>query len=266
MEDREHKIILKVLITAGVLFLLGSACSADYLPNPVNETQKVSLDTVVDVTGAYTDETDFNGVLSSDIIHDDKLYPSERIALLSGTANIRTNGGKLSLSKAFSADTQYGLFNIEQVLTYGSTEGAHLVGSEEYTLDTAGNWTYSKDAIRCVFAEAASKYIPAFCNIVKMKSDLVNVNSAQVSSKADTRVTSLTSLGLDYQIAVSPDSNSGSGFADGTVKTMFAGGIMEARDNHLKPSVTNSWKDQASVTGGIKSVQKTFTYDSGFSY
>jgi hypothetical protein len=112
---------------------------------------------------------------------------------------------------------------------------------------------------------------------VKTKSELVNINSAQVSTKGDLRPTSLTALGLDYQIAVTPDSNSGSGFADGTVKTTFAGSIMEARmpndapalldtDTIHTPAATNSWKDSASVSGGIKNMQKSFTYDTGVAY
>ena len=71
---------------------------------------------------------------------------------------------------------------------------------------------------------------------------------------------------LSYQIAVSPDSNSGSGFADGTIKTMFGGAIMEARGQNQIPSATNNWKDTASVTGGIKNFQKTFVYESGFKF
>jgi len=97
----------------------------------------------------------------------------------------------------------------------------------------------------------------------------VNINSAQVSTKGAAR--GVASSGdvpamLNYQIAVTPDSNSGSGFADGTVKTLFGGSIMEARENYEKPSATNNWKDTASVTGGIKNFQKTFNYESGFKF
>jgi hypothetical protein len=73
MEDRGRKTILFVLVIAAVLILLGSVCSANYLPPPVNEIQKISLDTVVDVTGQYTDDTSFNGVLASGVIHDSQL-------------------------------------------------------------------------------------------------------------------------------------------------------------------------------------------------
>jgi hypothetical protein len=69
---------------------------------------------------------------------------------------------------------------------------------------------------------------------------------------------------LISQLAI--EINSDTGFADGTVKTMFGGSIMEARDTNQDPSATNSWKDSASVTGGIKNFQKNFNYESGYSY
>ncbi len=158
---------------------------------------------------------------------------------------------------------------VEKVLTYASTEGAHLVGAEEWTLDVAGNWDKTRDSIRCVFASSASNYFPAFCNVVKAKSELVNINSAQISTKGSARAVAATGdipAALNYQIAVTPDSNSGSGFADGTVKTLFGGSIMEARGKNQVPSATNNWKDTASVTGGIKNFQKTFAYESGFKF
>lgn len=198
-------------------------------------------------------------------IHDSKLYAGEEIAILTWTDTLRSNGGKLSLNKNIDFDSQNkgkGLSNleVEKVLTYASTEGAHLVGAEEWTLDVAGNWEKTADSIRCVFASSSSNYFPAFCNVVKAKSELVNINSAQISTKGSARAVAATGdipAALAYQIAVTPDSNSGSGFADGTVKTLFGGSIMEARGKNQVPSATNNWKDSASVTGGIKNFQKT---------
>ncbi|MEH1512892.1 hypothetical protein V7F95_12345, partial [Cutibacterium avidum] len=170
-------------------------------------------------------------------IHDSKLYAGEEIAILTWTDTLRSNGGKLALNENIDFDSRNkgkGLNNleVEKVLTYASTEGAHLVGAEEWTLDVAGNWEKTADSIRCVFAAASTEYFPAFCNVVKAKSELVNINSAQVSTKGAARAVAATGdipAALNYQIAVTPDSNSGSGFADGTVKTLFGGSIMEAR-------------------------------------
>ncbi|MCA1916840.1 hypothetical protein [Methanospirillum hungatei] len=207
-------------------------------------------------------------------IHDSKLYAGEEIAILTWTDSLRSNGGKLALNMNLDFDSQNkgkGLSNleVEKVLTYASTEGAHLVGAEEWTLDVAGNWEKTADSIRCVFASSSSSYFPAFCNVVKAKSELVNINSAQISTKGAARAVAATGdipAMLNYQIAVTPDSNSGSGFADGTVKTLFGGSIMEARGKNQVPSATNNWKDTASVTGGIKNFQKTFAYESGFKF
>ena len=229
------------------------------------------IDAILD-TGddEYSSETTYD----TGYIHDSKLNPTETIMLATWTDELRSNGGKTSLNKNIDFDSKNkvdGMNNleVEKVLTYASTEGAHLTGAESWTLDVAGNYKKTEDTIRCVFASSASKYFPAFCNVVKAKSELVNVNSAQISTKGALRGVAATGdvpAALSYQIAVTPDSNSGSGFADGTIKTMFGGSIMEARDNHQNPSATNSWKDSASVTGGIKNFQKTFAYQSGFTY
>jgi len=223
-------------------------------------------------TGTSADH--YYGYTSTDSgsIHDSMLEPTESIAILTWSDELRSNGGKTSLSKNIDFDSKNkaaGVNNLEteKVLTYASTEGAHLTGAEAWSLDVAGSYDKTADTIRCVFASSSSKWFPAFCNVVKAKSELVNVNSAQISTKGAARAVASTGdvpAALSYQIAVTPDSNSGSGFADGTIKTMFGGSIMEARANHLEPSATNSWKDTASVTGGIKNFQKTFDYTSGF--
>ncbi len=275
-----------------VLLLCISFCivSADRLPNQTPENQIFSIDTVLDVTGAVDDKSTLSWIIASPgAIPTGILGASQVIADVTYRDAILTNGGKISENKNFdfnSKNQAKGLYNVEsqKVLTYASTEGAHLVGEEEYTLSVAGNFASAADQIRCVFASANNGYLPAFCNIVSAKSSLVNVNSAQVSSKGQIRAVAKTAdipAELNYQIAVTPDANSGSGFAEGTVKTTFAGSIMEARDagpnNYArsgtipygsptwnKTSAENTWKDTTEVTGGIKNLQKAFGYQSGF--
>ncbi|PWR76008.1 hypothetical protein ACKUB1_03565 [Methanospirillum stamsii] len=206
-------------------------------------------------------------------IHDGKLIPGESIAIVTFADSIRTNGGHLMLNKDLGFDSQNkgnGLSNleVEKVLTYESIDGSFLVGSEEWSLDVAGNFADTDDSIRCVFASAKSDVLPAFCNVVKAKSELINFNSGQVSTKGGIRAVAASSdvpAALFYQIAVTPVSGSSSGFAEGTVKTSFAGSIMEARGDSDEPSATNQWSDKASVSGGIKNFQKSFGYESGFS-
>jgi hypothetical protein len=290
---KRNAVFLSVLVL--LLCFSFSVVLADRLPNQTPENQIFSIDTVIDVTGAVDDKSTLSWVIASPgAIPTGILGASQVIADVTYRDAILTNGGKISENKNFdfnSKNQARGLYNVEsqKVLTYASTEGAHLVGEEEYTLSVAGNFASAADQIRCVFAAANSGYLPAFCNIVSAKSSLVNVNSAQVSSKGQIRAVAKTAdipAELNYQIAVTPDANSGSGFAEGTVKTTFAGSIMEARDagpnNYArapilgiipnpygsptwnKTSAENTWKDSTEVTGGIKNLQKAFGYQSGF--
>jgi len=254
-----------------------SSMLSDTLPSGVQDPT-TGLITYQDLVNAIentgSDSYDLDTYEDRGSIHDSKLNPTESIMLMTWTDSIRTNGGHTSLNKNIDFDSKNkvdGMNNleVEKVLTYESIEGSHLNGAESYTLDVAGNYKATEDSIRCVFASASSDYLPAFCNVVKAKSELINVNSAQISTKGAVRGVAATAdvpAALSYQIAVTPDSNSGSGFADGTIKTFFGGSIMEARDKNQVPSATNTWKDTASVTGGIKNFQKTFNYESGFSY
>ncbi len=275
--------IVPIVAFVALVAMTGLA-AADRLPNQTPENQVFSIDTVIDATGAVDDKTTMSWVIAGPgSIPTGILGAGQTVADVTYRDSILTNGGKLAENKNFdfsSKNQASGLYNIEQqkVLTYASTEGAHLVGEEEYTLSVAGNYANGDDNIRCVFSQSDSDILPAFCNIVSAKSSLVNVNSAQISTKGQIRAVAETAdvpAGLNYQIAVTPDANSGSGFAEGTVKTVFAGSIMEARDGGddnynsnsatwNKTSATNSWKDTTEVTGGIKTLQKAFAYESGF--
>jgi len=274
------KYVFAALVALVALVAVSGFAAADRLPNETPENQVFSIDTVIDVTGAVDDKTTMSWVIASPgSIPTGILGRNQVIADVTFRDSILTNGGKLAENKNFAFDSQnkgLGLYNIEaeKVLTYASTEGAHLVGEEEYTLSVAGNWADAADNIRCVFSDLHGSGLPAFCNIVSAKSSLVNINSAQVSTKGQIRAvakTAETPAELNYRIAVTPDANSGSGFAEGTVTTTFAGAIMEARDigatgdeDWNKTSAENSWKDHTEVTGGIKAFQKALAYQSGF--
>ncbi|PWR69936.1 hypothetical protein [Methanospirillum lacunae] len=276
------KFVFAAIVALVALVAVTGFAAADRLPNATPENQVFSIDTVIDATGAVDDKSTMSWVIANPgKIPTGILGAGQTISDVTYKDAILTNGGKLAENKNFdfnSKSQSSGLYNIEsqKVLTYASTEGAHLVGEEEYTLSVAGNFASADNNIRCVFSTLNGSMLPAFCNIVSAKSSLVNVNSAQVSTKGQIRATADTAdvpAGLNYQIAVTPDANSGSGFAEGTVKTVFAGSIMEARDSNYdngagatwnKTSATNSWKDNTEVTGGIKTLQKAFTYQSGF--
>lgn len=265
-----------IMLAIAVIAAFSSGVIADNLPNQTPENQVFTIDTIVDATGTVDSASTMSWVTASpSAIPIGILGEIQSISDVTYRDTILTNGGKLSANKnfAFTSKNQAdGLYNIEaqKVLTYASTEGAHTIGEEQYTLSVAGNFAGTDDNIRCVFAESQSNVLPAFCNIVSAKSSLVNVNSAQISSKGQIRAvaeTADTPAELNYQMVVTPDANSGSGFAEGTVKTTFAGSILEARDadeeTWNKTSAENTWKDSTEVTGGIKNLQKAFAYQSG---
>ena len=249
--------------------------SADRLPNQTPENQIFTIDTVIDATGSVDDANSMSWVVASPgAIPTGQLGYNQVIADVTYKDSLLTNGGKISENKNFdfdSGDQAKGLYNIEteKVVTYASTEGAHMVGEEEYTLSVAGNWANVNNNIRCVFSGDAIG-VPAFCNIISAKSNLININSAQISTKGVLRAVTNTidvPTEMSYRIAVSPDANSGSGFAEGTVSTVFAGSIMEARNGNdytatsptwNKTAAERTWKDSTTVTGGIKNFQKVF--------
>jgi len=233
------KFVFAVIVTLVCLVAVTGFAAADRLPNATPENQVFSIDTVIDATGGVDDKSTMSWVVAGPgAIPTGILQAGQSISDVTYKDAILTNGGNLAENKNFdfnSKNAASSLYIVEsqKVLTYASTEGAHLVGEEEYTLDVAGNYADQADNIRCVFSGNSGSVLPAFCNIVSAKSSLVNVNSAQVSTKGQIRAVAETSdvpAGLNYQIAVTPDANSGSGFAEGTVKTIFAGSIMEARD------------------------------------
>jgi len=198
-----------------------------------------SIETIIDVVGMVSDSTTMSWTIASPgSIPTGILGAQQSVSDISYRDSIMTNGGHTMLNKkvAFnSGDTSNGLYNLEseKVLTYTGIEGSHLVGDEEYTLSVAGTNTNTDDSIRCVFSNPSSSVLPAFCNIVTARSSLININSAQISSRGQIRSVASSAdipAELNYRIAVTPDSGSGSEFALGTVKTLFSGSVMEARD------------------------------------
>ncbi len=204
--------------------------------------------------------------------------------------SLLSNGGLFSGIKNTGFDSsnkQDSSFNLEseKVLTYAGSDGSHLVGSDYLLLDVNGNYTSNKtDSVACVFG--VNDYLihnPAFSNYVEAQGSLINFNSGKVSTEGQVRAVGSqisTSAGLSYQIAVSPDTSTGEEYAEGIVKTSFAGSINEARDKKTsssskskstnpyandwkKTAATNSWKDVTEVVGNISTMQKAFGYKSG---
>lgn len=186
-----------------------------------------------------------------------------------------SNGGSINEVKNYdfsSKNKGRSTYNIDQqkVITYLTQNGSFLSGGESLFMDNVGNYSIASGTVRCVFADPIDYNVPAFCNVVQAKSDLININHAKISTKGQIRSVGgfNTPAGMNYQIAVTPDGKSG--LAEGSFRTEFAGSIMEARgvnmsitDTWNKTAAENTWKDKTQVTGGINNLQKKFGYVSG---
>lgn len=265
-----------VSIAVMAIFLISVPLSADFLPNATPENQKIAITTLIDVIGFVRTDTMMDWSISSHTLENRIFGPGEKVASLLYRDTIMTNGGHLMLSSSFDLDSRNqsrGMYNLkaEKLLTYQSIEGSHLLGEELLVMSTGGNYTDSNNIGRCVFASSSGASAPAFCNTVKARSSLVNVNSAQVSTSAQARIVAADGSvpsALSYRIDLTPNPSAGTGYAIGTVSTEFSADIMEARGdegNWNRTAATNQMKDKTSVTGGIFTFSKAFDYQSGLS-
>lgn len=272
-----------------VLIFSGLACaggSADRLPSAVSETQLFTIDSLIDATGMLDDETRFDWTVTKNgSTTDTSLRKGQIIAAMVYSDTELSSGGAIRQVKNTVGDSSSQsskAFNIEseKVLTYTGLSGSHLTGYEQLSLSIDGNYSSdSSNSTKCVLMSSESSSVPAFSNQVSADSALINLNSGQVSTKSQLRAigSSSTSSGLSYQLAVTPDEEK-SVYADGIVRTAFAGSIAEARvgkssskskksssisDDWKEEAATNTWKDETQVAGDIAALQKTFGYQSG---
>lgn len=256
-----------------LLLLLIGASFADRLPSGMPESQVFSIGTTLSATGITDQSTKMDWTVSSGTpLESNFLNTSDVISLVRYSDSLMGNGGNIIDVKNFEFDSDSktrSTYNIdsEKILTYKSHDGSHLLGAEHLMMDNMGNFTNGSSTVRCVFAEPNEIQIPAFCNIVQAKSDLININQAKISSHGEIRSAGglNTPAAMNYRIAVTADKNI---LASGTVKTEFAGSIMESRDFNQsdawnKTAVTNSWKDRTETSGEIRKLEKVFGYGSG---
>jgi len=213
------------------LFLTAVPIGADFLPNATPENQLISITTLIDVIGYVSTDTSFDWTISSGTLEDRMFGPNETMASLLYKDSLMTNGGHLMLSSSLDFDSRNqtkGLYNFEtdKVVTYESIDGSHLVADESLVMSTGSD---SNGIGRCVFASGSSAAAPAFCNTVRARSSLINVNSAQYSTSAKARIVAADGSvpsALSYHIALTPNPASGLGYAIGTVATEFSADIM----------------------------------------
>ena len=249
------------------LILLCSSVSADVLPGEVPENQMWTTRSFIEGVGFTTESTSLNWHVGDAGL--EKLppplgpafynqlnfnFPSGSIAYANYKDSIISNGGQISEVKSFSLDTHgksEGLYNIEtqKVLTYTSQNGSHLMGAESYVLDTAGIFLLNGSDLVCVFSRSKEDLIPAFCNQVSASSKLRSATTAQVESVGAATLIGAKPAGsspaaLAYEIAVVPDSNAVSGYADAIVSTTFTVSVREGVadvDANWDPLSFGSW-------------------------
>jgi hypothetical protein len=226
-----------ITITVVILIAFSGLATADILPQPVPESQVFTTSSIIEAVGVVGESISLVWQIG-DAGFDALPFPrvteagdirSGSIAYVMYSDSITTNGGLISEVKSFAFDARektMGLYNIEtaKVLTYTSQNGSHLMGAESYVLDVAGNWSYGADNIVCVFSKADKKIIPAFCNKVTASSKLTSVTTAQVEAVGGLAAVAKKAsvpAAFNYEISVTPDANSASGYADGIIATTF---------------------------------------------
>jgi hypothetical protein len=294
--SRYTKYLMSIsIIIVLLLTVSGSISVADRLPQGIPENQRISVYSVIETIGVVMQSTKIAWQVSdagldslgpATLSNDQRSVRGSSIAYAAYSDFIMTNGGEFSEVRSVVVDTSPqmpGMYNIEtsRVLTYESVNGSHLMGEESYVLDVAGQWSYEGNDITCVFSKARNSVIPAFCNKVTASSKMRSVTTAQVQTRG-----SLTAVGenvnvpaaLNYEISVTPNSKSASGYADGIFSTTFTVSVMEGRSvtatdaedahsemanifNNLASTLTAI--DTTTVSGGVSTFNKVFSYQSG---
>jgi 6,7-dimethyl-8-ribityllumazine synthase len=253
---------------------------ADILPKPIPENQFFVTSSSINAVGVTTESTSLIWQIADRGLPVDGNISYGSIAYATYSDSITTNGGQISEIKSFTMDTHSktaGRFNVdtEKVLTYMSQNGSHLMGAESYVLDVAGNWSSDSSDARCVFSRPETDFFPAFCNKATASSKLNSVTTAQIETFGGvTAVSSSKNVpaALYYEISVTPDTNSASGYADGIIATTFTTSVMEGQtdeDDDVMQDVFDKLAaqitaiDTATVAGGISTFNKAFSYQSG---
>ena len=256
--------ICHLVVVTALCILFCMPVSSDRLPEGALENQIWSTESLLEGVGVTMESTSLNwytsdaGLTELPMPHPDTdvtsvwrstspsglatlISPSPEHNVLSGSIaymvykdTIKSNGGQISEVKSFSMDTNAkteGLFNTrtDKILTYTSQNGSHLMGAESYLLDVSGMWSPRGSDLVCVFSRSKEEIIPAFCNKVTASSKLHSVTTAQIESIGTVAMVGTSPAALNYEIAVTPDSNSVSGFADAIVSTTFTVSVMEGR-------------------------------------
>jgi hypothetical protein len=269
-----------MVIALAMLVLMTGIVMADPGVNQTFETQGITMETLVDVTGSMKASADVTWKITSTVpLGSIPPAPASGVYYLStysedtesdGTADIQYSKDLILESKAANGDQS----NIEatKLLTFNGYNGASVTTTDNIFLDGTGNYSLTKNQAICVFAASTSTYIPAFCNRVESGStvsgEFINMetttNDRFIVDSADTPVE------LNHVVTVSPVTivNSAGQMQTypsvGDAEAFMEGLIMEGRGNSSGIFETIEFAESTSVSGDIYKFSKNMHYESGF--
>lgn len=289
-----------VIITMTLMVLLCGSAIADRGINSVPEMQHVSTATTIDAQGNIGSTTDVQWIITSDEnglnaqppigdpgldladINNAIVYSS------SYTEDTYSNGlGLVIYDKTMdigSSGVQPDQWNIEsgKQLGFIGAQGARIYSEESIGVDGIGNWSVTRDALFCRFADTGNIFdfypFPAYCCYARAGST-IDMNIANVGTRSSDRFiipSSDTSVALEHDILVteSVDQHPSVGTASAyiTIRILEDRGIRlympEGESNWVYiESVTSEqleFSEDSTVNGEISVFEKEMNYQSAY--
>jgi hypothetical protein len=269
-----------MVIALAMLVLMTGIVMADPGVNQTFETQGITMETLVDVTGSMKASADVTWKISS-ATPLGKIPPAPAAGVYyvstysedtesDGTADIQYSKDLILESKAANGDQS----NIEAVklLTFNGFNGASITTTDNIFLDGTGNYSATKNQAICVFAADTSEFIPAFCNRVEAGST-VSGEFINMETRTDDRFivdAADTPVELNHVVTVSPVTivNAQGAMMTypsvGDASAFMEGLIMEGRGNASGVFEMIEFSERTSVSGDIYKFSKDMHYESGF--
>jgi len=198
----------------------GLACADPSIP-AVPETQGVTIATSAQVAGWFDEDQEVAWQISNSPLGSSLNFPNPTIpagpymiywpgnvvleevfgdadttrggVLYSSVYSEQTSAtnGDIEYSKQFSAETGNqiaGGSNIEaeRLIAFSTDTSGRLVSSEYIMVDGVGQFSLTDNVLLCPFASDASEFVPQFCNMAEMGSDL-DVSTGSVSTATSDR-------------------------------------------------------------------------------
>jgi len=264
-----------MVIALAMLVLMTGIVMADTGVNQTFETQGVSLVTSINAFGNMYSTTDVTWKQSS-------VTPLPiKSAMTAGSYYVATysedtqsNGeGDIMYDKDTNLETKAALngqFNIEgtKEIAFAGYNGAEITSTDNIFLDGTGNYSTTRDNVICLFAEASSSTIPAFCNRVEMGSTFTAeyINAVTESNARFVLESADTPVEVNHDIRVDTYGTPSTGAAIpsyGKVSAFAEGLIMEGRGTSNASFETIEWSEESMVDGSIYLFDKNMHYESG---